>query len=73
MCRREKRVSEVSEEGERLVEQVESFTELGSTITCDGRSTSDLNRRIAQAKTEFMAKRSLLCSRITIPEIEDSN
>jgi hypothetical protein len=39
------------------LELVESFTCLGSTITWDGRSTSEL----AKADTAFMAKRPLLC------------
>jgi hypothetical protein len=59
---REKTKADVRLKGERL-EQVESFTNLGSTITWDGRSTSDMRRRIAQAKTAFMAKRPLLCSK----------
>jgi hypothetical protein len=62
VCGIEKRVVDIHLKGERL-EQVESFTYLGSTITWDGRSTSDIKRRIAQAKTAIMAKRPLLCSK----------
>jgi hypothetical protein len=62
VCGREKVVADVRLKGERL-EQVESFTYLGSTMTWDGRSTTDIKRRIAQAKTAFMAKRPLLCSK----------
>jgi threonine dehydratase len=59
VCGREKTVANVHLKGERL-EQVESFIYLGSTITWDGRSTSDIERRTAQAKTVFMAIRPLL-------------
>jgi hypothetical protein len=61
VCGIEKTVADVRLKGERL-EQVESFTYLGSTITWDGRSMSDVKRRIAQPKTAFMAKSLLLCS-----------
>jgi hypothetical protein len=61
-CGREKTVTDVPLKGERLG-QVESFTNLGSTITWDGRRLSDIKRRIVQAKTAFMAKRPLLCSK----------
>jgi hypothetical protein len=62
VCGREKTVADVHMRGERL-EQVESFTYLGSTFTWDGISMSDIKHRIAQAKTAFMAKRPLLCSK----------
>jgi methyl coenzyme M reductase subunit D len=62
MCRRKKTVADIHLKGERL-ERLESFTFLGITITWDGRSTSDIKRRIVQAKTAFMAKRALLCSK----------
>jgi hypothetical protein len=52
VCVRERTVADVRLKGERL-EQVETFTYLGSNSTYDGRSTSDIMRRIAQAKTGF--------------------
>jgi hypothetical protein len=57
-----KTVADVRLKGERL-EKVESFIYLRSTIIWDGRSTSDIKRRRAQAKAAFMVKRSLLCSK----------
>jgi hypothetical protein len=62
VCGGEKSVADVRLKVERL-EQVESVTYRGSTITWDGRSTSAIKRLIAQAKTAFMAKRTLLCSK----------
>ena len=62
VCGREKLNAVVTMRGQKL-EQVDSFTYLGSTITWDGRSTTDIKRRIAQAKKAFMMKRQLLCSK----------
>jgi hypothetical protein len=56
VCGREKRNTIVTLKGQKL-EQVDSFTYLGNTITWDGRSTADIKRRIAQAKRAFMMKR----------------
>jgi hypothetical protein len=46
------------------IEQVDSFTYLGSTITWDGRSAADIKQRITQAKRAFTRKRQLLCSKM---------
>jgi hypothetical protein len=46
----------------RKLEQVHSFTYLGITAKRDGRSNTDIRRRIAQAKRECTMKRQLLCS-----------
>jgi hypothetical protein len=62
VCGREKRNAVVTLKGQKL-EQVDSFSYHGSTITWDGRSTADLKRRVDQAKRAFTMKRQLLCSK----------
>jgi hypothetical protein len=58
---REKWNAVVTLKGQKL-DQVDSFSYLGSTITREGRSTVDIKRRIAQAKrARFTMKRQLLC------------
>jgi len=49
-------------EGEKL-EQVNSFTYLGQLITEDGRSETEIKRRIGISKTIFESKKKLLTSR----------
>ena len=44
------------------IEQVNCFKYLGSWITSDWRSDSDIRCRIGQAKQEFMDMRNLLCA-----------
>jgi hypothetical protein len=62
VCGREKQNTKVTLKGQKL-EQVDSFTYLGSTITWHRRSTAEIKRRIAQAKRSFTMKRQLLCSK----------
>ena len=53
--------------GDEVLEQVKQFSYLGSKITEDGRSKSEIISRIAQAKKAFQKKRDLLsCSKISI-------
>ena len=49
-----------------ILEQVTSFKYLGSTITEDGRCETEIEVRIAIAKTAFMKRRELLSRAINI-------
>ena len=48
------------------VEQVEQFKYLGSVISEDGYCDQDLKSRIAMGKNAFMAKKTLLTSRMDL-------
>jgi hypothetical protein len=63
-CGREKRNTIVATKGQKI-EQEDSFTYLGSSITLDGRTTADIRRKMAQTKKAFTIKRQLVCSKKT--------
>ncbi|KAI5729179.1 hypothetical protein M8J77_026485 [Diaphorina citri] len=44
------------------IKQTKTFKYLGSTITENAKSTTDVKQRIAQAKVAFLKKKTLLCS-----------
>uniref|UniRef100_A0A8D8SS06 Reverse transcriptase n=1 Tax=Cacopsylla melanoneura TaxID=428564 RepID=A0A8D8SS06_9HEMI len=44
------------------IKQTKTFKYLGSCITEDGKSTSDVRQRIGQAKAAFHKKKTLFCS-----------
>uniref|UniRef100_A0A8D8QBX8 Reverse transcriptase domain-containing protein n=1 Tax=Cacopsylla melanoneura TaxID=428564 RepID=A0A8D8QBX8_9HEMI len=46
----------------RCVKQTKTFKYLGSCITEDGKSSSDVRQRIGQAKAAFHKKKTLFCS-----------
>uniref|UniRef100_A0A8D8VM69 Reverse transcriptase domain-containing protein n=1 Tax=Cacopsylla melanoneura TaxID=428564 RepID=A0A8D8VM69_9HEMI len=46
----------------RCVKQTKTFKYLGSCITEDGKTTSDVRQRIGQAKAAFHKKKTLFCS-----------
>ena len=48
---------------DKEIKQVDSFTYLGSIITSDGRSDTDIICRIGMAKTAFTGMRNVLCSK----------
>ena len=48
---------------DKEIKQVDSFTYLGSIITSDGRSETDIKCRIGMAKSAFTGMRNVLCSK----------
>ena len=48
---------------DKEIKQVDTFTYLGSIITSDGRSETDIKCRIVMAKTAFTGIRNVLCSK----------
>ena len=55
---------------EEKVEQVASFTYLGSIITEDGRSLNDVKARIALAKDAFSRRKELLTKSLSKKELK---
>ena len=48
---------------DKEIKQVDCFTYLGSIITSDGRSETDIKCKIGMAKTAFTGMRNVLCSK----------
>ena len=48
---------------DKEIKQVDSFTYLGSIITSDGRSETDIKCRIGMEKTACTGMRNVLCSK----------
>lgn len=66
VCSREPIFTNITIEGEKI-EQVNTFTYLGSRITSDGKNYTDITCRIGQAKAAFYKKRKLLtCKKINL-------
>ncbi|KAL4149828.1 hypothetical protein QTP88_003684 [Uroleucon formosanum] len=64
MCQKKNRIHRLRIKiDNHILDQVENFRYLGSIISQDGKCTMDIKARIAQAKTAFMNKRNLLCSK----------
>ena len=48
---------------DKEIKQIDSFTYLGSIITYDGRSETDIKCRIGMVKSGFRGMRNVLCSK----------
>ena len=58
---------------DKEIKQVDIFTCLGSIITSDGRSETDIKCRIGMAKTAFTGMRNVLCSKKQHQNKEESS